>query len=85
MYKLNWEKTRIKRQIKFQRIGIKFHDIIGFEIISKISVSLKDNDCIITEIYGRYFTWKFPRFWEVILDGGFQNYSSRQVDVQIWH
>ena len=41
-------RTRIKRQIKSQRIRITFHDIIGFGIISKISVKLRDNDFTIT-------------------------------------
>ena len=41
-------RTRIKRQTKSQRIRITFHDIIGFGIISKISVKLRDNDYTIT-------------------------------------
>ena len=71
MYNLNWDETRIKRQIKF-------HSSVGFRIISKIPMNPKDNGFSITELHHRYFPWKSPRFWETILDGGFQSYRNRQ-------
>ena len=43
MYNLNRAETRIKREKKFQRTRIKFHNIIGFGIISKITLDPKDN------------------------------------------
>ena len=58
MCKLNWEETRIKRQIKFRKIRIKFQDIIGFGILSKISVNPKDNYFTVTELHRRYFTFE---------------------------
>ena len=76
MQNLNWEKTRIKRQIKFQGIRTKFHDISGFGIILKIAVDPKDTGLTITELHHRCFPWKFTRFWEVLLDGGFQSYHT---------
>ena len=36
-----------------------------------------------TELHHRYFPWKFLRFWEAILDGGFQSYPHRQNMLKI--
>ena len=60
MYNLNWEVTRMKRQIKFQRIRIKFHDILGFENMSKINLDPNDTGFTITAIDNGYIPWKFP-------------------------
>ena len=36
----------------------------------------KDTGLTIMELHHRCFPWKFPRFWEVLLDGGFQSYHT---------
>ena len=42
---------------------IKFHKIIRFRIISKITVNRKKNSLIITNLRHRYIPCKFLRFW----------------------
>ena len=44
----------MKRQIKFQRIRIKFHDILGFENMSKINLDPNDTGFTITAIDNGY-------------------------------
>ena len=47
MHNLNWEEARIKRQIKF-------HNTIGFRVISKIIMNPKYNSFTITELHQRF-------------------------------
>lgn len=41
IYNLKWEEIRIKWQIKFHRIKIKAHNIIGFRFLSKFNCQSK--------------------------------------------
>ena len=66
---LNWEETRIKSLWNHN----KFHEIISFKMISKISAKRKVNGLNIKEPCRRYFPWKFTRFWWVILDSVFKS------------
>ena len=66
-------------------IIIMFHKIISFRIMNKITLNHKDNGLTITKLRRRYFSWKFPRFWEVILGDDFQRYLNREIKYfQIW-
>ena len=42
----------------------------------------KDNELTTAELQHRYFPWKYPRFWELILDDLFQSYLNRQKTFQ---
>ena len=53
---------KIKRQIKYQIIGIEFHDIIDFGIINKITVNPKDNGFTTTGLQHRYSLDNFRDF-----------------------
>ena len=46
----------MKREIKFQRIIIKFDNIIGFRVKSKITVNPKEDGFTITEFHHKYFS-----------------------------
>ena len=54
-------------------------------VISKMNANPKDNDVTITEPHHRHFPQKSSRFFEVILDGGFQSCRDRQEYFQCWH
>ena len=68
--------------VKVQIIPVKFHKIISFRTISNIAVNQKGNGLTITRLCD--FPWKFLRFWEVILDGGFQSYFNRSKNFPNW-
>ena len=74
MCNLNPEDTRIT--IKLLRTLTKAHNIISLIIVGKITVNPKYTGYI-AELYHRYLLLKFPRFWEVVLDGGVQRYLNR--------
>ena len=48
-------KVVINRQIKFQRITIKFHNITGFIVINNSAVNPKDNGFTVVELRRRDF------------------------------
>ena len=48
----------MKRQIKFQRIIIKFNNIIGLRVKGKVIVNPKENGFSITELNHIYFSLK---------------------------
>ena len=52
---------------------LKFHKIISFRIVSKITVNLILNGSTITKLHHR-----FRRFWKVFLEGGFQSFLTMQ-------
>ena len=58
MYNLIWEEIRMKRQIKFQRIIIKFNNTIGFRVKGKVVLNPKENGFAITELNRIYFSLK---------------------------
>ena len=63
IYNLNWQETRIKRQIKLQIIRIKFHNFIGFGILKKYCGPLRHSTI---DISLENF-WDFERiFWMVV-------------------
>ena len=67
------------RQMLHLRCGdpsVKFREIISFRILSKITVKRKDKALARTELRHRNLPCIPLRFWEIILDGVFQNFIS---------
>ena len=48
------------------------------------NVNHKDNDLTAAELHHRYFPWKYPRFWKLILVDAFQSCLNRQKYFLRW-
>ena len=59
-----------------ENTSVKFRKIISFRILSKITVKCKDKALARTELRHRHLPWISLTFWEIILDGVFQNFIS---------
>ena len=81
MYNLIYEEIRIKRQIKFQRIIIKFDNIIGFRVKSKNCKS-QGKWFHYNGTPSQIFLLKIPQILRGYSGGGFR---SRQKQAQSYH
>ena len=52
---------------------------------NKVTVNSKKNGLNMAKLRHRYFPWKFLRFLQLFLDGGFQTFLNMQNYFQSWH
>ena len=64
-----------------EHASVTFHKTISFRIMSKITVSHKDKALARMELHRRYLPRKLLTFWEIILDGVFQNFFSTDKSI----